>query len=194
MIEATGEDLVRQVYEDCYRPLVVQMYGVAGDLAEAEEAVQEAFVRALAGTGGFFIPTSHGGYLVLPDEETRRVLERTSPGDIHYDHAALATPAYGSLVLENPTVYVVDKRHGTVAPLRTPGRVADVAIHYDGKLWVTVRGDRWRLFVSDDLGQSWTPVALPPQVATADTALVSVASLDEQTVVVKVLDQGRLDM
>jgi RNA polymerase sigma-70 factor, ECF subfamily len=40
-------DLVRQVYEASYRRLVGQLYGVCGDLGEAEEVVQEAFARAI---------------------------------------------------------------------------------------------------------------------------------------------------
>ena len=36
-----------QLYDASYRRLVVQMYAVCGDLAEAEDAVQEAFVVAV---------------------------------------------------------------------------------------------------------------------------------------------------
>ena len=42
------EDWVREVYDASYRRLVVQLYALTGDLAEAEDAVQEAFVGALA--------------------------------------------------------------------------------------------------------------------------------------------------
>jgi RNA polymerase sigma-70 factor, ECF subfamily len=42
-----GDDFVRQVYEASYRRLVGQLYGVCGDLGEAEEVVQEAFARAV---------------------------------------------------------------------------------------------------------------------------------------------------
>jgi RNA polymerase sigma-70 factor (ECF subfamily) len=35
------------LYEASYRRLVVQMYALCGDLAEAEDAVQEAFVTAI---------------------------------------------------------------------------------------------------------------------------------------------------
>jgi RNA polymerase sigma-70 factor (sigma-E family) len=38
---------VEQVYEASYRRLVAQAYGVAGDRVEAEDAVQEAFARAV---------------------------------------------------------------------------------------------------------------------------------------------------
>jgi RNA polymerase sigma-70 factor, ECF subfamily len=47
-----GHD-VRLVYEACYRRLVAQLYVVTGDLAEAQDVVQEAFVRALARPGAF---------------------------------------------------------------------------------------------------------------------------------------------
>lgn len=37
-----------EAFEGSYRKLVVQLYGVIGDFAEAEDVVQEAFVRAAA--------------------------------------------------------------------------------------------------------------------------------------------------
>lgn len=48
----TGEamsdtDVVRAVFEASYRRLVGQLYGVCGDLTEAEEVVAEAFARAV---------------------------------------------------------------------------------------------------------------------------------------------------
>ena len=39
--------MVRQAYEAHYRRLVAQVFGLIGDLAEAEDAVQEAFARVL---------------------------------------------------------------------------------------------------------------------------------------------------
>lgn len=42
-----GVDL-EDVFYASYRRLVVQLYGVVGDRAEAEDVVQEAFVRAVA--------------------------------------------------------------------------------------------------------------------------------------------------
>jgi len=45
-------DLVH-VFHASYRRLVAQMYGVVGDLAEAEDLVQEAFVRAAAAGSRF---------------------------------------------------------------------------------------------------------------------------------------------
>ncbi|WP_329001293.1 sigma-70 family RNA polymerase sigma factor [Kribbella sp. NBC_00709] len=40
-------DTVRELYEGCYRRLVGQLFAISGSLGEAEDAVQEAFVRAV---------------------------------------------------------------------------------------------------------------------------------------------------
>ncbi|GAB3937333.1 sigma-70 family RNA polymerase sigma factor [Micromonospora vulcania] len=40
-------DLIAELYAGCFRRLVVQLYAVTGDMSEAQEAVQEAFTRAL---------------------------------------------------------------------------------------------------------------------------------------------------
>ena len=42
-----AEDHVREVYDASYLRLVVQIFALTGDLADAEDAVQEAFVTAL---------------------------------------------------------------------------------------------------------------------------------------------------
>ena len=39
---------VREIYEASYRRLVAQAYALTGDRVEAEDAVQEAFARAVA--------------------------------------------------------------------------------------------------------------------------------------------------
>nr|WP_091552673.1 sigma-70 family RNA polymerase sigma factor [Micromonospora pattaloongensis] len=44
----SDDDVIGDVYAGCFRRLVVQLYAVTGDLGEAQEAVQEAFTRALA--------------------------------------------------------------------------------------------------------------------------------------------------
>lgn len=44
-------DLIGDLYTGCFRRLVVQLYAVTGDLGEAQEAVQEAFTRAVAAPG-----------------------------------------------------------------------------------------------------------------------------------------------
>jgi RNA polymerase sigma-70 factor (ECF subfamily) len=43
----TDAEVVRVVFESSYRRLVGQLYGVCGDLTEAEEVVAEAFARAV---------------------------------------------------------------------------------------------------------------------------------------------------
>jgi RNA polymerase sigma-70 factor (ECF subfamily) len=44
----TVEELVGEVFRASYRRLVTQLYAVTGDRVEAEDAVQEAFARAVA--------------------------------------------------------------------------------------------------------------------------------------------------
>jgi RNA polymerase sigma-70 factor (ECF subfamily) len=44
-------DVVGEVYAGCFTRLVAQVYAVTGDLNEAQEAVQEAFIRVLAAPG-----------------------------------------------------------------------------------------------------------------------------------------------
>jgi len=46
-------EAVRQAYHVYYRRLVGQVFGLIGDLAEAEDAVQEAFARVLAAPRSF---------------------------------------------------------------------------------------------------------------------------------------------
>jgi RNA polymerase sigma factor (sigma-70 family) len=48
-----AEECVRQAYEAYYRRLVIQVTGLVGDLAEAEDAVHEAFARVLAAPRAF---------------------------------------------------------------------------------------------------------------------------------------------
>jgi len=48
---ATAFDL-NELYDASYRRLVVQIYAVCGDVAEAEDAVQDAFVTALRKRSG----------------------------------------------------------------------------------------------------------------------------------------------
>jgi RNA polymerase sigma factor (sigma-70 family) len=48
-----AEEAVRQAYQVYYRRLVAQAVGLTGDLAEAEDAVQEAFARVLAAPRSF---------------------------------------------------------------------------------------------------------------------------------------------
>jgi RNA polymerase sigma-70 factor (ECF subfamily) len=51
------------IFVASYRRLVVQMYGVTGDAAEAEDLVQEAFVRAAAAGRRFIRVDNHEAWL-----------------------------------------------------------------------------------------------------------------------------------
>ena len=53
-----SRDALREVFDASYPRLVVQLYGVVGDAAEAEDLVQEAFVRASA-AGARFLRTDN---------------------------------------------------------------------------------------------------------------------------------------
>jgi RNA polymerase sigma factor (sigma-70 family) len=53
VIRVPREDYVREVYDLSYRRLVVQLFALTGDLGDAEDAVQEAFVTALGKGRGF---------------------------------------------------------------------------------------------------------------------------------------------
>lgn len=44
-------DVLRELYAGSYRRLVLQIYPLTGDLGEAQEVVQEAFVKLLASPG-----------------------------------------------------------------------------------------------------------------------------------------------
>jgi RNA polymerase sigma-70 factor (ECF subfamily) len=59
-----GESLrLEQVFYVSYRRLVMQLYGVVGDRAEAEDVVQEAFVRAVAAGQRFTRTTNPEAWL-----------------------------------------------------------------------------------------------------------------------------------
>jgi RNA polymerase sigma-70 factor, ECF subfamily len=52
-----------EVCQASYRRLVVQMYGVVGDISEAEDLVQEAFVRAAVAGNRFLKADNHEAWL-----------------------------------------------------------------------------------------------------------------------------------
>ena len=56
-------DFVREVYDASYLRLVVQIFALTGDLAEAEDAVQEAFVTALGQGRAFARLDNHEAWL-----------------------------------------------------------------------------------------------------------------------------------
>ncbi|SCE82433.1 RNA polymerase sigma-70 factor, ECF subfamily [Micromonospora chokoriensis] len=52
-VTVSDRDVISELYGSCFRRLVVQLYAMTGDLNEAQEAVQEAFTRALVKPGRF---------------------------------------------------------------------------------------------------------------------------------------------
>ena len=48
-----SQEFVREVYDASYRRLVAQMYALCGDQHDAEEIVQEAFVKAIRHASAF---------------------------------------------------------------------------------------------------------------------------------------------
>lgn len=54
---------LQEVFDASYRRLVVQLYGVVGDINEAEDLVQEAFVRATAAGDRFSRADNHEAWL-----------------------------------------------------------------------------------------------------------------------------------
>ncbi|MGZ5399361.1 MAG: RNA polymerase sigma factor, partial [Nocardioides sp.] len=58
-----AEALLGEVFLRSYRRLVIQLYGVVGDLGEAEDLVQEAFVRAAAAGTRFARVRNHEAWL-----------------------------------------------------------------------------------------------------------------------------------
>ena len=61
---ASGAELeFREIFTVSYRRLVVQLYGVTGDAGEAEDLVQEAFVKAAAAGKQFLELDNHEAWL-----------------------------------------------------------------------------------------------------------------------------------
>jgi len=60
---ATTESAFREIFAASYSRLVVQLYGVTGDAAEAEDLVQDAFVRAAAAGNRFVKVDNHEAWL-----------------------------------------------------------------------------------------------------------------------------------
>lgn len=54
---------LRDIFDASYRRLVVQLYGVTGNIDEAEDLVQESFVRAAASGRRFLAVDNHEAWL-----------------------------------------------------------------------------------------------------------------------------------
>ncbi len=117
----TREDYVREVYDASYRRLVVQLVALTGELAEAEDAVQEAFVRAMGRQREFAKLDNPEAWLRTVAlnqlrnrwrraDRARRLRPKvpgpTAVGEIGADHVALVE-ALGKLDLPHRTVVVL---------------------------------------------------------------------------------------
>jgi len=127
------EDPVREVYDASYRRLVVQLFALTGDLADAEDAVQEAFVAAL-GKGHAFahldnreawlrtVALNHVRNRWRHKKVARRLQTKlpgpTAAGEVGPEHVALVE-ALAKLDLPHRTVvmlyYLADRSVGDIS-------------------------------------------------------------------------------
>ena len=134
MVGVMPQDFVREVFDASYRRLVVQVFAVVGELTDAEDAVQEAFVKAL-GHGRAFValdnPEAWLRTVALNHLRNRwrhaevvrrmqgRVQGPTEPLELGPDHVALVE-ALGRLDLPHRTTvvlhYLADLPVAAVAP------------------------------------------------------------------------------
>jgi RNA polymerase sigma-70 factor, ECF subfamily len=113
---------LRGVFDRSYRRLVVQMYGIVGDIHEAEDLVQEAFVRATAAGNRFLRVDNHEAWL------------RTTAVNLHRNRwRKLRNLAKIRHRLEQPTDLAgLDEHVAVVAALRTlpEAHRQVIALHY----------------------------------------------------------------
>jgi RNA polymerase sigma-70 factor, ECF subfamily len=111
-----------QVFDRSYRRLVVQLYGVVGDICEAEDLVQEAFVRATAAGNRFQRAENHEAWL------------RTTAINLHRNRLRkLRNLAKIRHRLEQPTdLEGLDEHVAVVSALRTlpEGHRQVIALYY----------------------------------------------------------------
>ena len=84
---------VRAVFEVSYRRLVGQLYGVCGDLAEAEEVVAEAFARAVQHERTFMRLDNPEAWLRTVAVNVSRTRHRRSRRLVHRVHDDAGPPA-----------------------------------------------------------------------------------------------------
>jgi RNA polymerase sigma-70 factor (ECF subfamily) len=84
---------VRAVFEASYRRLVGQLYGVCGDLAEAEEAVAEAFARAVQHERTFARLDNPEAWLRTVAVNVSRTRHRRSRRLVHREQEGAVPPA-----------------------------------------------------------------------------------------------------
>jgi len=117
-------DPLRELYDGCYRRLLGQLYAVTGDLGEAQDAVQEAFARALASRRRFARVDNPEAWLrVVALNVARRRIRRRAHLDRLLRRDAPAVPTVPGLSPDHVAV---------VAALRRlpPAQAEAVALHH----------------------------------------------------------------
>ena len=122
-----GEELVRRMYEASYRRLVGQLYAVCGDMTEAEDVVQEAFVRAVQHSRTFARVDNPEAWLrTAAVNVARSRFRRRRLGErLHRDQAGSAPPRRHPPDLS-------DDRLALITALRqlSEGQREAIALHY----------------------------------------------------------------
>lgn len=122
-----AEDLVERLYDSSYPRLVGQLYGVCGDLAEAEDVVQEAFVRAVQHGSRFARMDNPEGWLrTVAVNVARTRHRRRQVGDLLLRRSAVSPASTGEHADDT------DGRDRLVAALRRlPAAQREaIALHY----------------------------------------------------------------
>jgi RNA polymerase sigma factor (sigma-70 family) len=119
----TAESYVREIYDASYVRLVVQLLALTGDLGEAEDAIQEAFVKAL-GQGRSFAKLDN------PEAWLRTVAVNHVRN--RWRHLGVARRLQAKVPGPTPSVEVGPEHVAIVAALARldPGHRTVVVLHY----------------------------------------------------------------
>ena len=97
MSRASEVDRVQEVYATSYRRLVGQLTGVTGDPVEAEDAVMEAFARAVSSSRSFFAADNPEAWLRTVAVNVTRTRWRRSRFFRDVSHRLVAEQSYDDL-------------------------------------------------------------------------------------------------
>jgi RNA polymerase sigma-70 factor, ECF subfamily len=119
----TVEVVFREIFAVSYPRLVVQLYGVTGNAAEAEDLVQEAFVRAAAAGDRFIKLDNHEAWLRTVAINSHRSRWRKQRNFLRIRDRAVSRP---------PDLPELEDRMDVIEALRTlPASQREVvALHY----------------------------------------------------------------
>ncbi|RYB93190.1 sigma-70 family RNA polymerase sigma factor [Nocardioides oleivorans] len=97
MARASAVDRVQEVYATSYRRLVGQLTGVTGDPVEAEDAVMEAFARAVNSSRSFLAADNPEAWLRTVAVNVTRTRWRRSRFFRDVSHRLVAQQSYADL-------------------------------------------------------------------------------------------------